>query len=155
MGKLRCPLMPESLRLSHEHPSVLSPPEHPPTCCTQPSLTVSPQVNAKTAQRHDYPSAAWRSSYGRRSAVERSNSRLKDPAGINVDVRGWCKLMGVTPLGLFLACSCVVVNFGLVDAFERHEITEARRSTPIVARPRPRRRRTLADLVAASANAPP
>ena len=155
MGKLRCPLRPDSLRLSHEHPSVLSPPEHPPTCCTQQSLTVPPQVNAKTAQKHDYPSAAWRSSYGRRSAVERSNSTLKDPAGINVDVRGWRKLMGVTPLGLFLACACVVVNFGLVDAFERHEIAQARRSTPPIPRPRPRRRRTLADLVAAGANAPP
>ncbi len=155
MGKLRCALRPDSMMLAYARPEVLAPPEHPPTCCTQQSLTVSAQVNAKTAQKHDYPSAAWRSSYGRRSAVERSNSRLKDPAGINVDVRGWCKLMGVTPLGLFLACGCVVVNFGLVDAFERHEITEARRSTPLVGRPRPRRRRTLGDLVAASANAPP
>ncbi|HUZ19552.1 MAG TPA: hypothetical protein VMU75_03155 [Acidimicrobiales bacterium] len=153
MGKVRCPLRPASMALSHERPSVLTPPEHPPTCCTQKSLTVPPAVNAKTAQRHDYPSGAHRRSYARRSAVERANSRLKDPAGIDIDVRGWCKLMGVTPLGLFLACACVVVNFGLIDAFEAHQAEKARQSEPRVARPRRRRRRTLADL--AGANAPP
>lgn len=108
---------------------MLTPPEHPLTCCEQQSFTVPPQVNAKTAQKHDYPSGAHRRSYARRSAVERSNSRLKDPAGIDIDVRGWCKLMGVTPLSLFLACACVVVNFGLLDTFEAQE---ARRTTPLV-----------------------
>lgn len=155
MEKLRCPLRPVSMALAYARPEVLSPPEHPPTCCTQRSLTVPPQVNAKTAQRHDYPSAAHRRSYARRSAVERSNSRLKDPAGINIDVRGWCKLMGVSPLGLFLACACVVVNFGQIDAFEAHQAEEARRTAPRVPRPRRRRRRTLADLAGAGANAPP
>ncbi len=87
MGKLRCPLRPASMALGFERPEVLSPPEHPPTCCVQKSVTVPPQVNAKTAQKHDYASPAWRSSYGRRSAVERSNSRLKDPAGINMALR--------------------------------------------------------------------
>ena len=152
MGKIRCPLRPASMALDFARPEVLTPPEHPPTCCVRKSMTVSPAVNAKTAQRHDYPSAAWRASYGRRSAVERSNSRLKDPAGINLDVRGWCKLMGVTPLGLFFACAVVDVNFGLIDAFEART---ALRLSPPVRRPRPRRRRTLADLVAAGANAPP
>ncbi|MGH9292739.1 MAG: hypothetical protein ACRDZ6_08205 [Acidimicrobiales bacterium] len=153
MGKLACPLRAASMTLDRNRPEIFSPPEHPPTCCTQKSVTIPPQVNAKTAQRHDYPSPAHRHSYGRRSAVERSNSRLKDPSGINLDVRGWCKLMGVTPLALFVACACVVVNFGLIDAFEAHKVEEARRTTPAEPRPRRRRRRTLADL--AAANAPP
>ncbi len=155
MGKLRCPLRPPSMALGFERPEVLTPPEHPPTCCVQKSVTVPPQVNAKTAQKHDHASPAWRSSYARRSAVERSNSRLKDPAGINLDVRGWCKAMGVTPLALFLACACVAVNFGLIDAFERHELAAALRRSPPVPRPRPRRRRTLADLARAGASSPP
>ena len=46
----------------------------------------------------------------------------------------------------------VDVNFGLIDAFEART---ALRLSPPVRRPRPRRRRTLADLVAAGANAPP
>ena len=61
--KLRCPLRPGSMALSYSHPSVLSPPEHPPTCCVQQSLTVPPTVNAKTRQKHDYPGRAWRRSY--------------------------------------------------------------------------------------------
>ncbi len=136
-------------------PEILEPPPVPPACCTKQSLTVPPAVNAKTAQHHDYPSSAWRSSYARRSAAEHSNSRLKDPAGINLDVRGWCKLMGLTSLALFLACACVVVNFGLVDTFEAHKLEEARRRTPPGPRPRRRRRRALADLARAAANAPP
>ena len=155
VGKCRCPLRPPSMARPSHLPEILEPPPLPPACCTKQSLTVPAQVNAKTAQAHDYPSSAWRSSYARRSAVERSNSRLKDPAGINLDVRGWCKLMGLTPLALFLACACVVVNFGLVDAFEAHELEEARRNAPRQPRPRTRRRRTLADLARTTANAPP
>ena len=155
LGKCRCPLRPASMARPQHLPEILEPPQLPPVCCTKLSLTVPPAVNAKTAQKHDYPSAAWRSSYARRSGAERSNSRLKDPAGINLDVRGWCKLMGLTPLALFVACACVVVNFGLVDAFEAHELEEARRSSPPQPRPRKRRRRTLADLARVTAGPPP
>ena len=48
-----------------------------------------PSVNVKTAQKHDYPSKAHRRSHARRTAVERSNSRVKDPASIDV-AKGWC-----------------------------------------------------------------
>ncbi len=84
MGKVRCPLRTASMALSYARPEVLELPEHPPRCCTQQSVTVPPAVNAKTRQRHDYPGEAWRRSYARRSAVERSNSRIKDPATIDV-----------------------------------------------------------------------
>jgi hypothetical protein len=78
-GKIRCPHKPASMVLSHEHPTILSPPEHPPTCCAQQTITVPPSVNAKTAQKHDYPSQTHRRSYARRSAAERSFSRVHDP----------------------------------------------------------------------------
>ncbi|MHB1889443.1 MAG: hypothetical protein ACYCUF_01010 [Acidimicrobiales bacterium] len=35
----------------------------------QQTITVPPSVNAKTAQRHDYPSKTWRASFARRSAA--------------------------------------------------------------------------------------
>ena len=70
-------------------------------------------------------------------------------------MRGWRKLMGLTPLALFVACACVVASFGLVDAFETHELEEARRSSPPQPRPRKRRRRTLADLARVTAGPPP
>ena len=149
MGKVRCPLRASSMALSNARPEIFAVPEHPPTCCTNQTITVPPRVNAKTRQRHDYPSAAHRASYGRRSGAERANSRLKDPAGINIDQLGWCKLMGLVPLSLFLACACVVVNFDLIDAFQAHQAT--RRGAPPQPRPRARRRKTLADLARAPA----
>lgn len=154
-GKLRCPLRDASMQLTLEHPEVVCPPEHPPTCCTQVTITVQPQVNAKTAQRHDYPGKAWRRSYARRSAAERSNARIKDPATVDV-ARGWCRVMGLTPMSLFVACALVVRNLAVADAFEQRRADDERRAAAgLSPRTRRRRRRTLADLIGASADAPP
>jgi hypothetical protein len=110
-GKLRCPVRPESMTLSPRRPEILAPPEHPPVCCTQVTLTVPPSVNAKTRQKHPYPSQAHRLSYGRRSAAERANSTIKDPASNDI-ARGWCRLMGLVPMTLMLACVLVVATSG-------------------------------------------
>ena len=48
------------MTLTHDRPTILDPPEHPPVCCTQQTITVPPSVNAKTAQKHDYPSPQHR-----------------------------------------------------------------------------------------------
>ena len=79
-GKIRCPLRPASMTLDRDRPEILQPPEHPQACCTQQTITVPPDVNAKTAQKHDYPSAAWRRSYARRTGAERGFATAKDPA---------------------------------------------------------------------------
>jgi hypothetical protein len=153
-GKLRCPLRGASMSLGYDHPEVASPPEEPPTCCRQVSLTVPPSVNAKTAQRHDYPSKAWRRSYARRSAAERANSRIKDPATIDV-CRGWCRVMGLAPLSLFLACALVVRNLAVADAFSARCAEDERRARAgLPRRTRRRRRMSLAELAGASKPAP-
>jgi hypothetical protein len=154
MGKVRCPLRPKSMALDFSHPEVLCVPEPPPTCCVQQTITVGPSVNAKTAQRHDYPSKAWRFSYARRSAAERSNARIKDPATIDV-ARGWCRLMGLVPMSLFSACVLVVRNLEVADGFEARRAEQRRRlAAGLSPRTRRRRRRTIGDLVA-TADAPP
>ena len=51
MGKIRCPLRPDSMTLDRDRPEILTPPENPPACCTRQTLTVPPQVTAKTAQK--------------------------------------------------------------------------------------------------------
>ncbi|MHB1719942.1 MAG: hypothetical protein ACYCV1_07390 [Acidimicrobiales bacterium] len=154
MGKLRCPLRESSRALSFSRPEVLSPPEHPQACCTQATITVPASVNPKTAQRHDYPGKAWRRSYARRSAVERSNSRIKDPATVDV-ARGWCAVMGLTSMALWLACAIVVRNLAVSDAFfERQEDDRRRAHAGLVPRTRRRRRTTSGDL-AGAANALP
>ena len=47
-GKIRCPLRPASMTLGRDRPEILTPPGHPPACCTQQTITVGPQVAAKT-----------------------------------------------------------------------------------------------------------
>lgn len=155
MGKLRCALREASMTLELSRPEVLCPPEHPPSCCTQVTITVPPSVNQKTAQRLDYLSLPWRRSYARRSASERSNARIKDPATIDV-ARGWCRVMGLVSMSLFLACALVVRNLAVSDAYDaRREEDERRVSAGLPRRTRRRRRTTLVELVSASAGAPP
>ena len=80
-----------------DRPEILTPPEHPPACCTQQTITVGPQIAAKTRQKHDYPSPQHRRSYARRTGAERTFSTIKDPATTSI-ARGWCRLTGLTPL---------------------------------------------------------
>ena len=47
-GKIRCPHRPESMKLDRGRPEILAPPGHPPTCCTQQTITASPGVAPKT-----------------------------------------------------------------------------------------------------------
>jgi hypothetical protein len=55
MGKIRCPLRPASMRLDRNRPEILTPPGHPPACCTQQTITVPPEVAAKTRQNTTTP----------------------------------------------------------------------------------------------------
>jgi hypothetical protein len=114
------------MALTHDRPEILHPPEEPPTCCRQQTLTVPPNANAKTAQKHDYPSKAHRLSYGRRSAAERSNATVKDPATNDIS-RSWCRLTGLSSMTVMLACLFVVRNLRIVDSFEARQANDARR----------------------------
>jgi hypothetical protein len=152
--KLRCPLRPASMELDHARPEVLTPPEHPPACCRQKTLTVPPSVNAKTAQKHDYPSPAHRRSYARRSAAERAYATVKDPATNDLS-RGWCRLTGLTAIALFTAAVFLARNLRIADAFAARQADNQRRAAHGLApKQRKRRRQTAQDLIAA-ANAPP
>ncbi|MFZ1992357.1 MAG: hypothetical protein WAW96_21595, partial [Alphaproteobacteria bacterium] len=126
-GKLRCPLRPESMQLGHTRPEVISPPEHPPTCCAQRTITVPASVNAKTAQKHDYPSAEHRRSYARRSAAERAYATVKDPASNDIS-KGWCRLTGLAPIALFAASVFVARNLRVADAFAARQAEDERRA---------------------------
>ena len=155
MAKCRCPLRRDSTGLSFNRPQIICPPDPAPKCCMQKSITVPPSVNAKTAQKHDYPSQAHRRSYARRTAVERSNSRVKDPATIDVS-KGWCRIMGLVPISLFLACALVVRNLAISDAFTERALEEQRRKAARLApRTRRRRRRSLSDLAGMTGSACP
>jgi hypothetical protein len=49
MGKIRCPLRPASMTLDRDRPEILRPPQHHQACCAQQTITVPPDVLAKTA----------------------------------------------------------------------------------------------------------
>jgi hypothetical protein len=111
-------------------------------------------VNAKTAQKHDYPSPAHRESYNRRSSAERTFSTIKDPA-TNDTSRGWCRIMGLTGIALFCATVLIARNLRVADAFAaRQAENERRAANRLPSKHRTRRRRTLDQLTAAT-NAPP
>jgi hypothetical protein len=148
MGKIRCPLQPASMSLDRDRPEILTPPEHPQACCTQQTITVPPGVLAKTAQKHDYPSAAWRRSYARRSGAERGFATAKDPAA-NTIARGWCRLMGLAPLMLFTATLLVARNQRILTSWNaRQEETRRRTAAGLPPKTRKRRRKPLAGLAA-------
>jgi hypothetical protein len=150
-GKLRCPHKPASLTLPHDRPTVPVPPEHPPTCCTQQTITVPPTVNTKTAQKHDYPSAAHRRSYARRSAAERTFSTIKDPATNDLS-RGWCRIMGLTGIALFSATVLIARNLRIADAFTARQTANQHHAVRgLPPKHRTRRRTTIHDLAAAHA----
>jgi hypothetical protein len=149
-GKIRCPLRPASMTLDRDRPEILTPPEHPPACCAQQTITVPPEVNAKTRQKHDYPSAAHRRSYARRTGAERGFATAKDPASNDIS-RGWCRLMGLAPLMLLTTTLLIVRNQRIITAWNARQDENTRRASqglPPKTRRR-RRRTTLASLAAA------
>jgi hypothetical protein len=147
-GKIRCPLRPASMLLDRDRPEILQPPENPQACCAQQTITVPPDVLAKTAQKHDYPSAAWRRSYARRTGAERGFATAKDPASNDI-ARGWCRLMGLAPLMLFTTVLLVVRNQRILAAWNaRQEENQRRAAAGLPPKTRKRRRKTLAGLAA-------
>jgi hypothetical protein len=153
MGKIRCPLRPASMTLDRDRPEILTPPEHPQACCTQQTLTIPPQANAKTAQKHDYPSAAWRRSYARRTGAERGFATTKDPATNDI-TRGWCRLTGLAPMMLFTTTLLTTRNQRILAAWNTRQQDSARRAARGLP-PKTRRRRRKTPTALAAATAPP
>jgi hypothetical protein len=68
--------------------------------------------------------------------------------------RGWCRLTGLAPLTLWLACLLVTRNQRILTAWNARQDDNARRAAAgLPPRTRRRRRKTLTDL--ATAGTPP
>ena len=120
-GKVRCAKKPESLALGADRPTVAAPDDGVDRrCCSQKTITVPPQIAAKTRQLHDYPSREHRLSYQRRTAAERTYASLSDPSvgGIR---KGWCRLFGLAKNTLVYALAVSVRNMRIADAFEKRQ----------------------------------
>ncbi|MEX0665560.1 MAG: hypothetical protein WD598_12445 [Acidimicrobiia bacterium] len=152
-GKVRCPLQKASMSLPLNRPKIHQPPTNPPTCCTQATITIGPEVGAKVRQKYPYFGARWQDSYTRRGAVERSFSNIKDRAVIDLE-RGAIRMIGSTKTRLIRTIAYVVLNHRLLDIFERWIADPSRR------RRKPRRSNALLAAaerlgVATNANSPP
>jgi hypothetical protein len=143
-GRVRCPLKALSMTLGFDRPEVTDPPTVPPRCCAQATITVPPSVNAKTRQKHAYPSVEHRQSYARRTGAERAFSTLKDPSSTDVR-RGSCRMMGRTKNIVMFTVAVMVRNMRILDSFEAARSDEQHRASAGLS-PRRRRRSTLADL---------
>jgi len=115
---------------------------------------VPPTVNAKTAQKHDYPSREHRRSYNRRTAAERTFSTTNDRATNDLS-RGWCRLFGLTPIALFTTTALTARNLRIADAYNARQTENQRRAANGLPPKRRKRRRQTLDNLAATANAPP
>ena len=135
LGKVRCPLRVTSLSLGFGRPEILKPPNAPPKCCTQRTITVTPDVGAKVRQKHTYGSPTFRESYKRRSAAERAFATVKDRAGEDL-TRGRIRLMGRAKTMLMRTFAWAARNCRIIDAY----LAQARRPTPPTP-PQPRRRK--------------
>ena len=147
MGKIRCPLRPSSMKLDRGRPEILTPPEHPPACCTQQTITVPPRGRGEDPRRNTTtPHPQHRRSYARRTSAERTFSTIKDPATTSI-ARGWCRLTGLTPLALWLACLLTIRNQRILNAWDiRQADNDKRAAAGLPPKTRKRRRKTLASL---------
>jgi hypothetical protein len=128
---VRCGLKEEKSRSAPaEAPKILKPPDRPPKVCAQSTITVPPHVLGKIRQKHAYFSQEWIESYNRRTAVERSFSRIKDKACIDLD-RGSLRVMGEAKLSFMYAIGVAAMNYRVMSSFAAatSESMAARRST--------------------------
>jgi hypothetical protein len=136
------------MTLGRDRPEILTPPEHPPACCTQQTITIPPSASAKTRQKHDYPGPAWRRSYARRTSAERAFAAIKDAATTSI-ARGWCRQTGLVPLTLWTTCLLTVRNQRTLGTWHTRQAENASRAARgLPARTRQRRRTTLSSLAA-------
>jgi hypothetical protein len=112
-GKLRCPLQPKSMTLPLALPKVMSPPEDPPACCEQRTITVPGDIDAKSRQRHYWGSREWISSFSRRSRVEGWFGNLKNDSTEALN-RGSFRVMGLCKTSIMLGIYAATTNLRLL-----------------------------------------
>ena len=117
-GKLRCPTHPTSMTLPLALPKVSQPPSEAPlpTCCSQRTITLPGEVDAKSRQRHYWGSRAWVEAFSRRSRVEGWFGNLKND---NTEAlgRGAFRVMGICKTSLMLSIYAAATNLRLLRSW--------------------------------------
>jgi hypothetical protein len=116
-GKIRCPLHKPSMALPLAQPKVIDPPDEPPTCCTQRTITVSGDIDGKARQRHYWGSRDWIKAFSRRSRAEGWFGNLKNDSTEALD-RGCFRVVGLAKTSLMLGIYAVATNLRLVRRWQ-------------------------------------
>ena len=153
MGKIRCPLRPPSMTLDRDRPEILSPARAPagllPAADHHRPARGAREDRAKARLPLRGTGAVLRPPHRRRAGF----STAKDPASNNI-ARGWCRLMGLAPLMLWLACLLSsATSASWTPGTPARTTTPRRAAAGLPPRTRRRRRKTLTDL--ATAGTPP
>jgi hypothetical protein len=113
-GHVRCPLVPASVRLPYTKPGA-TPPDDPPPCCTQATITVPNEHNVRIRQKHPYGTTKWKAAYNRRPHVESANSLIKTHfAAVR---RGYMHVFGLAAQALLLAFTLAAANLEKLDTY--------------------------------------
>ncbi|HUY22849.1 MAG TPA: hypothetical protein VMV22_10995, partial [Acidimicrobiales bacterium] len=141
---LRCDLKPQSVSIKTQGKKrVLVRPEvqaHPPSICTQQSLTVPPEAGAKLSQELLYQSDRWHAHYATlRNSVEGFNGFIKDGAHEALDDAERRRVRGVAAQSVFVAFLVLAANMRKIAS----ALAELAAVKSGKVRRLPRRRRTL------------
>ena len=119
-GKVRCEACPLSQMLTGDLPEVDGPPEGQgvPTCCTQRTITLRADVDAKRRQHLRWGTPEWIAAYLRRVYVEGTYGSLKSSSGANLR-RGWCHARRKAKVTILLACAIAASNLALLRAWAK------------------------------------
>ena len=146
-GQSPLPAPPRLVPLSRDRPEILTPPPHrPPAAPSRPSppdhrSRPRPGRNTTTHRRNG-------GVHRRRTAAERVNATIKDTATTSI-AHGWCRLTGLAPLTLWIACLLAARNQRILTAWDARQQDDARRAAAgLPPRTRKRRRTSLAQLAA-------
>ena len=127
MGKIRCPLRPASMTLDRNRPEILTPPEHPPACCGSRPSPCRPRSTAKTRRNTTTPQGSTAGPTPGAPAPNGPSPPPRTPPATTSPAAG-TRLMGLTPLMLWLACLLAVRNQRILDAWDARQADNARRA---------------------------
>lgn len=110
-GTVRCGARPETLNAGDDLPLVAGPDDlsAAPKVCTQSSVTIAHTARGKLIQEHYWGSPRWKTSFNRRTVIERKNGYLKNTKDGKIQRGNW-QVMGLIQNALMVALTVVAHN---------------------------------------------